>query len=104
MQFDCPEDIKPRVRAAGKAALAATGKRKGYLLAKMPPSNTDASLFWRAAVMTWNPYKVRVAGLLFMRPEEKEFLIYCERYCLALARQGVCLDYDRMKLSTLGVW
>jgi|688.fasta_scaffold234307_5 hypothetical protein len=104
MQFNCPEEIKPRVRAAGKAALATQGKRKGFLLSRMPVSNSDAGLFWRAAVMTWNPYKASVAGLLFLRPEEKEFLIYCERYCEALKVQGVCLDYDRHRLSSLGVW
>lgn len=104
MHFDCPEDIKPRVRAAGKAALATKGKRKGFLLSRCPPMGTDAAAFWQAAMMTWNPYKASIPSLLFMDAEMRAFHHYCEKYCEALARQGVCLDLDRVKLARMGAW
>lgn len=104
MKFDCPEDIKPRVRAAGKAALSTKGKRKGYLLSKCPPMGTDAAAFWQAAMLTWNPYKASIPQLMLMPSDMRPFYRYCEAYCEALAAQGVCLDLDRLNLQRMGAW
>lgn len=104
MHFDCPEDIKPRVRAAGKAALATKGKRKGFLLSKCPPMGTDAAIFWQSAMLIFNPFKASIAARLFWDSEQRQFADWCESYCEALARQGVCLDLDRVKLARMGAW
>ena len=104
MNFDCPEDIKPRVRAAAKAALATRGPRKGFLVSRCPAMGTDAAAFWQAAMMTWNPYKVSIPQLMLMPAELRAFHHYCEIYCEALAKQGICLDLDRMKLARMGAW
>jgi hypothetical protein len=104
MRFDCPEHEKTRVREAGKASLATKGKRKGYLLSRCPESNSDAAIFWQSAMLVFNPFKASIAARLFWNEEQRQFAQWCEAYCEALARQGVCLDLDRVQLQRMGAW
>ena len=104
MRFDCPAEMKTRVRAAGKEALATKGKRKGFLLSKCPAAGSDAAIFWQAAMLVYNPFKASIAARLFWNEDQKQFAQWCESYCEALAKQGVCLDLDRLNLQRTGAW
>ena len=84
-------------------AVCHKGKNKGLLLARAPESRSLAYAAWQAAMMTCNPYKVSIAGLIFMSEEQRA--IYTELDKLFTANpQWRGLDRDRSALETLGVW
>ena len=82
-------DLSPAARAAFDAALTTRGPRKGMLLARAPASHTLAYAAWNGAMMSANPYKVSIAGMMFMSAEQ---------------RARMTLDRDRANLERLGAW
>lgn len=94
-----------RIEAAKAAAFATSGPRKGHLKSKCPPMGTDAALFWQAAMMVCNPYKVGMGHLMFMDATQHEFYGDCLKWCegqhSAWQRNA---DLDRSRLSSLGVY
>ena len=85
-----------------KAAVATKGKHKGLLLAKAPPSGTLAYAAWQAAQMCCNPYKVSIAGMMFMSAEQRA--VYDEVLAIFEGLGIKTLDRDRNGLERLGVW
>lgn len=93
------------ISAKGACALSGAcshkGKSKGLLLAKAPRSTTLAYAAWQGAMMVCNPYKVAIAGIMFMTEEQREVMQEIETFLKSL---GISLDRDRNALERIGVW
>jgi hypothetical protein len=61
-----------QINEAHRIAVAQSGPRKGRLKANCPPMGTLAAAYWQGAMMAINPYKVSIARLIFMSPEERQ--------------------------------
>ena len=85
-----------------KAAVTSRGAHKGLLLARPPRANTLAYAAWQAAQMCCNPYKVSIAGMIFMSPEQRA--VYDEVLAIFEGLGIKSLDRDRNGLERLGVW
>lgn len=85
-----------------KGAVTSRGAHKGLLLSKAPPSRTLAYAAWQAAQMCCNPYKVSIAGMIFMSPEQRA--VYDEVLSIFEGLGIKNLDRDRNGLERLGVW
>ena len=83
-------------------ACAHKGKSKGLLLAKPPRSNTLAYAAWQGAMMVCNPYKVSIAGIMFMTDEQREIMREIETILEGIGVKS--LDRDRNALQRMGVW
>jgi hypothetical protein len=94
--------ISDKAALALKEAVASKGKHKGLLLSKAPPSRSLAYAAWQAAQMCCNPYKVSIAGMLFMSEEQRE--IYNEVLAIFEGLGIKSLDRDRNSLERLGAW
>ena len=60
-----------QVNEAHRLAVAQSGPRKGKLKATCPPMGTLAAAYWQGCMMEINPFKVSIARLIFMSPEER---------------------------------
>lgn len=94
--------ISDKAALALRDAVAARGKHKGLLLARAPKSDTLAYAAWQAAQICCNPYKVSIAGLLFLTDEQRE--VYGEILAIFEALGINSLDRDRNALTRLRVW
>lgn len=94
--------ISDKAALALKEAVTTRGRHKGLLLAKAPKSNTLAYAAWQAAQLCCNPYKVSVAGLLFLTDEQRE--VYDEIRNIFETLGIKSLDRDRNNLERLRVW
>lgn len=94
--------ISDKAALALKEAVASKGKHKGLLLSKAPPSRSLAYAAWQAAQMCCNPYKVSIAGMIFMSDEQRE--IYNEVLAIFEGLGIKSLDRDRNSLERLGAW
>jgi hypothetical protein len=94
--------ISDKAALALKEAVASKGKHKGLLLSKAPPSRSLAYAAWQAAQMCCNPYKVSIAGMIFMSDEQRE--IYNEILAIFEGLGIKRLDRDRNNLERLGAW
>lgn len=94
--------ISDKAALALKEAVTTRGRHKGLLLAKAPKSSTLAYAAWQAAQLCCNPYKVSVAGLLFLTDEQRE--VYDEILAIFEGLGIKSLDRDRNSLERLGVW
>ena len=72
---------KDRILDAARGAIASRGRFRGMLKAKCPPGGADAALFWQAAQLCRNPYKVSIGRLLWLSGEEREFWNACVSFC-----------------------
>lgn len=94
--------ISDTAARALKAAVASKGKHQGLLLSKAPPSQSLAYAAWQAAQMSCNPFKVSIAGLMFMTAEQRA--AYDEVLSIFDGLGIKSLDRDRNGLERLGVW
>lgn len=88
-------------------AVAQTGKHKGYLKAKAPPSHTLAYAAWQGAQLVCNPFKVSIPGMMFMTEEQREIMREIEQIFEELKGLGLgaqYLDRDRLALTQIGAW
>lgn len=88
-------------------AVAQSGKHKGKLKAKAPPSQTLAYAAWQGAQMVCNPFKVSISGLMFMTDEQREIFREVEKIFEELKAMGMgsqYLDRDREALASIGAW
>jgi hypothetical protein len=60
-----------QINEAHTLAVAQSGPRKGQLKKTCPPMGTLAAAYWQGCMMEINPYKVSIAQLIFMSPEER---------------------------------
>ena len=84
-------------------ATVTRGKRKGSLKANAPRSSTMAYAAWQGAMLSINPYKASIGGLMFMSAEQRAVCaevtaFFDENPQLRFA------DRDRRALESLGVW
>jgi hypothetical protein len=94
-----------RIETAKLAAFATRGPRKGHLKATCPPMGSDGAIFWQAAMMRCNPYKVSIAAHLFMTSEQREFYTQCEAWVNAQHNTwAIGADKDRAHLTAMGVY
>ena len=85
-------------------AVAQSGKHKGYLKAKAPPSQTLAYAAWQGAQMVCNPYKVSIPGLMFMTDEQREIFREVEAFMQQYKETMKHADRDRHALESIGAW
>lgn len=94
--------ISDNAARALQSAVTSKGRNKGLLLAKAPPSRSLAYAAWQAAQMCCNPYKVSIAGLMFMNDEQRA--IYDEILAIFEGLNIKSLDRDRNALERIGAW
>jgi len=98
-------ELSPAARAAFDAALATRGPRKGMLLARAPASHTLAYAAWNGAMVSANPYKASIAGMIFMSAEQHGIRAEVTAWVDAQPKRArMTLDRDRANLERLGVW
>jgi len=83
-------------------AVAQTGKNKGYLKAKAPPSRSNGYAAWQAAKSICNPHKVFTCGMPTFTNEQKE--VYGEVKHLFDALNIRSFDRNRNILKDIGLW
>lgn len=93
---------------AGRAlqqAVCKQGKNKGRLLASPPPAALPGHAAWMGAMMSINPYKVKIGGVMLMNEEQRALMKEITALFDAMpAAWKVRLDRDRFALEQLGVW
>lgn len=88
-------------------AVAQSGKHKGKLKAKAPPSHTLGYAAWQGAQMVCNPFKVSIAGMMWLTDEQREIMREIEKLFEELKTMGLgaeYLDRDRLALTRMGAW
>lgn len=96
-------NLSENARRALMECVATRGKHKGQLKASAPPSRTLAYAAWQGAMMSWNPYKASIAGMMFMSGEQRTVMNEVVAWCDANKHLRFA-DRDRAALETLGVW
>ena len=98
--------LSETARAALMRCFATKGKNKGLLLANAPGpyKDPDAYSAWQGAQMACNPFKVSIAHMMFMKPEQKAIFEEVCAYMDARPALKKVLDRDRAGLEKLGVW
>lgn len=82
---------------------ATRGKFKGKLKASPPPSGSLAYAAWQGMMLSWNPHKFSIAGLMGMSDEQRE--VYREVEAWAERNHHLRFaDRDRAALETMGAW
>lgn len=100
--------LSPAARAALMQCFATRGKNKGLLLVKAPsPFKEETRLAyaaWQGAMLSCNPFKASISGMIFMKPDQKEIMNEVLSYLDARPALRKVLDRDRSVLEQLGVW
>lgn len=88
-----------------RGATVSRGAHKGQLLAKAPHYSTMAYAAWHGAMMSVNPHKASIGGIMAMSPEQKAIRQEVTEHFDSLPRATrIALQRDRLSLETLGVW
>ena len=97
--------ISDTAALALREALVSRGPNRGKLKASAPPSHTLAYAAWQGAMMSCNPYKVSIAGMLLFTPEQRtvheEVTALFDTMPMA---ERIKFDRDRLSLESLGIW
>jgi hypothetical protein len=96
--------LSEKAKAALESCFVTRGKNKGALLKNAPPSSSLAYAAWQGAMIVCNPYKVSIAGLMFMAEEQLEVYREVESFFTSLPKEARFLDRDRLALESLGAW
>lgn len=95
-------------RAALMKCFATKGKNKGLLLARPPSPFSDetklAYAAWQGAMLSCNPFKASIVGMMFMNAEQTIVMNEVINYIDARPALKKVLDRDRAALEKLGVW
>ena len=92
-------------REALSAAYATKGKHRGQLLARCPRSETLAAAAWQGAMIVCNPYRVGVATIMFLSPEQRAVYDEVREHFDALPHDHLIMaERNREALESLGVW
>ncbi len=88
-----------------RGAISTRGKNKGQFLAKAPPSNSLAYAAWMGAMLSINPYKVSVFGMMMMTADQKAVCDAVTKFFDAMPKaERIAFDRDRRALEMLGAW
>lgn len=85
-------------------AVAQSGKHKGLLKAKAPPSSSLAYAAWQGAQLVCNPFKVSIAGMMLMTDEQREVMREVEAFMEHYRETMKHADRDRRALESIGAW
>lgn len=97
--------LSPGAQDALTAALCTRGKNKGRLLKAAPPSSTLAYAAWQGAMLSVNPYKASIFGLIMMSEDQRAIHREVQAYFDALPKaERITFDADRLTLERCGVW
>lgn len=100
--------LSETARAALMKCFATKGKNKGLLLARAPSPFSDetklAYAAWQGAMLSCNPFKVSIGGMMFMNAEQTLVMNAVINYLDARPALKKVLDRDRAGLEKLGVW
>lgn len=102
------DHLSPAALEALKACLVSRGARKGMLKASAPPlfgpqGQPLAYAAWMGAMLSINPYKASIGGMIFMKAEQKAIANEVTAFFDAHPELRH-LDRDRSMLEHLGVW
>jgi hypothetical protein len=96
--------LSPAAQAALDAAICTRGPNKGRLLKAAPPSTTLAYAAWQGAMLSVNPYKASIFGLM-MTDEQRAIHKEVQAYFDAMSKAArITFDKDRATLEACGVW
>lgn len=95
--------LNDTAKEALKACIATRGPHKGKLKANAPPSNSLAYAAWQGAMLSWNPFKASIAGIMFMSDEQRAVMRNVETWADANKHLRFA-DRDRAALETIGAW
>lgn len=100
--------LSPAAKEALMKCFATRGKNKGLLLSKAPSQFSEetrlAYAAWQGAMLSCNPFKASIGGMMFMKPDQKEIMQEVTAYIDARPALKKVLDRDRNALEQLGVW
>lgn len=98
--------LSDKSRDAFAACFATRGKNKDMLKATAPsPSTSLAYAAWQGAMLSVNPYKTSIYGMMFMTAEQREVCTEITEYCDALPKpERIAMQRDRKVLEALGAW
>ena len=97
--------LSEQARTALQGALTTKGPHKGQFLARAPRSNTLAYAAWHGAMLSINPYKVSIGGIMFMDLEQRKIQAEITAFFDAVPKNvRINFDRDRLALERLGVW
>lgn len=100
--------LSPAAQEALMKCFATRGKNKGRLLAKAPsPFKEETRLAyaaWQGAMLSCNPFKTSIGGMMFMKADQKDIMREVTAYIDARPALEKVLDRDRNALEQLGVW
>lgn len=95
--------LSDKTKQAMLDCIATKGKHKGQLKAQAPRSNTLAYAAWQGLMLTFNPYKASIGGIIFMSEEQREVMREAEAWA-ELNKHLRYLDRDRASLESMGAW
>lgn len=97
------QEYANKAAIALRACIVTKGKNKGSFLKSAPRSDTLAYAAWQGAMLSINPYKASIGGLLFMSAEQKIIQGMITAWFDSHPEfRG--MDRDRRALEILGVW
>jgi hypothetical protein len=97
--------LSPAAQTALASAICTRGPNKGRLLKAAPPSTTLAYAAWHGAMLSVNPYKVSIFGLIMMDTLQRDIHKEIQTYFDAMPKaQRIAFDKDRACLEACGVW
>jgi len=92
-------------QAALASALCTRGPNKGRLLKAAPPSRTHAYAAWQGAMLSVNPFKASIFGLVMMTDEQRTISKEVQEHFDAMPKaERIAFDKDRACLEACGVW
>lgn len=95
--------MSPRTADAIRACIASRGPNTGKLLRKAPPMAADAYAAFQGLMVSWNPHKASIPGIIFLSDDQRQ--IFAEARDFADAHPELrTLERDRAILEHLGVW
>ena len=97
--------LSATAQAALASAICTRGPNKGRLLKAAPPSATLAYAAWQGAMLSVNPYKASIFGLIMMTDEQRAIHKEVQAYFDAMSKAArITFDKDRATLEACGVW
>jgi hypothetical protein len=97
--------LSATAQAALASAICTRGPNKGRLLKAAPPSATLAYAAWQGAMLSVNPYKASIFGLVMMTDEQRAISKEVSAHFDAMPKAArITFDKDRACLEACGVW
>jgi hypothetical protein len=97
--------LSATAQAALASAICTRGPNKGRLLKAAPRHATLAYAAWQGAMLSVNPYKASIFGLVMMTDEQRAIAKQVQEHFDAMPKADrIAFDKDRAALEACGVW